>query len=223
MSSFLKISRLSKVFTDQTPPVAAVHDASLEIKKGSCVAIIGASGSGKSTLLHMLGLLEAPSSGEIEFDQKTVSKLPENRKAQIRNQQIGFIFQDFNLLPHLTVLENVMLPFLFAGKENKNAKKLALEAINKVGLSHRTHFLTKILSGGEKQRTAIARAIVLKPEIILADEPTGNLDSETGATIINLLFHLQQKEGITLIIVTHDMKLAEKADKIIRIRDGQLV
>lgn len=224
MTTQLHVKDLNKIFSgEENPPVNAVHNISLKIEKGSSLAIIGASGSGKSTLLHMLGLLEQPSSGEIEISGQKVSQLSEQQKAVLRNQRIGFIFQDFNLLPHLTVLENVMLPFLFCKKSGEEAKKMALEAIKKVGLSHRVNFPTKVLSGGEKQRTAIARAIVLKPAIILADEPTGNLDSTTGMHIIDLLFDLQKEEGITLIIVTHDLHLAEKAQSTICIQDGQII
>lgn len=224
MTTLLKVQDLNKIFHgEENPPVNAVHNISLNIEQGSSLAIIGASGSGKSTLLHMLGLLEAPSSGEIEISQQKVSRLSEKQKATLRNQKIGFIFQDFNLLPHLTVLENVMLPFLFCKKASKDAEKMALAAIDKVGLNHRVNFPTKLLSGGEKQRTAIARAIVLKPEIILADEPTGNLDSTTGIHIMDLLFQLQKEEGITLIIVTHDLSLAKKAQSTICIHDGQII
>lgn len=226
----LKTTKLSKNFHDtESQNVNAVHNISLSIEQGSSLAIVGASGSGKSTLLHMLGLLEAPTTGEIEIAETKYSKLSEKKKALIRNEKIGFIFQDFNLLSHLSVLENVMLPFNFSKKSGLDAKKMALEAIKKVGLSHRTHFPAKVLSGGEKQRTAIARAIVLNPQIILADEPTGNLDSVTGKHIIDLLFGLQKGEGkgkndgITLVIVTHDMTLANKAERIIHIQDGEIV
>lgn len=220
--NIVEVERVSKNFSDQKPAISALKKVSFSIAKGSSLSITGASGSGKSTLLHLLGLLELPSEGEIRINGKNTANFSENEQALFRNETIGFVFQNFNLLPKLTVLENVMLPFLFSKRDFKNKKAKALKAIEEVGLTERRNFETRFLSGGEKQRTAIARALMPQPKIILADEPTGNLDSATGKKVVDLLFKLQKKAGITLVIVTHNLELAKKADKTIHIKDGQI-
>ena len=183
---------------------------------------MGPSGSGKSTLMHLIGCLDVPSSGKIIFEGKDVSKLSETELARIRNQKIGFVFQTFNLIPRVTVLANVELPLIYAGVSKKERLKRALEVLKKVNLSQRIEHVPNQLSGGEQQRVAIARALVTNPSIILADEPTGNLDSKTGQEIIEL-FRKLNREGNTFVMVTHDQEIAKRADKIIRIKDGEII
>jgi len=202
--------------------VRALDGVSLEIKKGESVSIIGKSGSGKSTLLHVLGGLDRPSEGEISWSGEKLSDLSDRELASLRNQKIGFVFQQFHLLPKTSVLENVLLPTMYSPIENgfhKRAKKI----LEQLGLAERTDHTRAELSGGQQQRVAIARALINQPEFILADEPTGNLDSKSGEKIIQTLKRLNEKEKITLIIVTHDKELAKVTDRIITIKDGKII
>lgn len=199
--------------------VDVLKDVSLSIDKGKYVSITGPSGSGKSTLLHLIGGLEPIDAGEIWVDDQAVHKMKDNDLAKLRSKKIGYVFQQFQLLSTATALENVMMPLLtmFSSAE---IKKNAEEALTRVGLAHRLHHLPSRLSGGEQQRVAIARALVTKPEIILADEPTGNLDSETGSTIIGLLEEVHATDGVTIVLITHDLALAKRAQETIHVLDG---
>lgn len=199
--------------------VEILKDVSLSIEKGKYVSITGPSGSGKSTLLHLIGGLEPIDSGEIWIDDQPVHKMKDNDLAKLRLKKIGYVFQQFQLLSTATALENVMMPLLTMFSSNE-IKKSAEEALTRVGLAHRLHHLPSRLSGGEQQRVAIARALVTKPEIILADEPTGNLDSETGSTIIGLLEEVHASDGVTIVLITHDAALAKRAEETIHVLDG---
>jgi len=201
--------------------IEAIRGVSLRIRKGEFVCITGPSGSGKSTLMHILGCLDRPTMGKLFLDKKEVGKLNDNALAEVRNKKIGFVFQQFNLLPRSTALHNVELPLIYAGVKMRQRIQRAKLALEKVGLSHRLYHQPNELSGGERQRVAIARAVVTNPAIILADEPTGNLDSKAGQGIIEL-FQKLHEEGHTLIVVTHEKYLASYAERIIYIRDGLL-
>ena len=202
--------------------ILALNCVTLDIEAGEYAAIIGPSGSGKSTLMHLLGCLDTPSSGTMHIDGIDVSRASGNRLAELRNQKIGFVFQSFNLLPKLTVLQNVELPMIYAGVSGAERRQRALEAIDRVELSNRVKNTPLQLSGGQMQRVAIARALVNKPKIIFADEPTGNLDSKTGANILKLFRELSE-QGSTIVLVTHDNKIAAQTPRRIEIRDGQIV
>ena len=219
----IKTNDLCKYYNEgKHNEVKAVEKVDLEIKKGDFISIIGPSGSGKSTLLHLLGLLDRPTCGEIYFDGKNVSELSDNRVTKIRRERVGFVFQQFNLIPLLTALENVELPMTINGHRKIDTKKRAKELLEKVGLGHRLNNRPPQLSGGEKQRVAIARALANDPEIIFADEPTGNLDTKTGREIIDLLRRMD-KRGFTLVIITHDQRIAKVTEKIINIKDGKII
>ena len=192
----------------------------LRIEQGSTVAIVGSSGSGKSTLLGLLAGLDTPSSGSIQLLGQELSTLSEDERASLRQQYVGFVFQSFHLLPHLTALENVLLPLSLSKNTDTTWAKNCLE---QVGLAHRLHHTPKQLSGGEQQRVAIARAFACKPKILFADEPTGNLDSQTGQHIIDLLFNLNTQHGTTLVLVTHDLKLAERCQQRLTLAQGQML
>ncbi len=200
--------------------IRALDDVSLQIEEGEMVAIMGPSGSGKSTLMNILGCLDRPDSGRYILAGEDVSHLSKNRLAEIRNRRIGFVFQSYNLLPRITALENVELPLLYAGEHS--AKALAEKALAQVDLAGRMHHEPNKLSGGERQRVAVARALVTNPAIILADEPTGNLDSKTGLEILKL-FEKVNSEGHTIIIVTHDSTVAQHCKRTVRMKDGQIV
>ena len=201
----------------------ALKNINLEIKDKKFISIIGPSGSGKSTLMHIIGLLDKPSKGKVFIDGKEISKLDDDQLSSLRNQKIGFIFQRFNLINKLTVLENILLPTIyFRGKLNFNPKEKALKLIKKFNIAGKENSFPNKLSGGQQQRVAIARALIMSPSIILADEPTGNLDSKNGKIILSLLESLNKEEGKTVIIVTHDMEIAKRAEKIIRIKDGMI-
>lgn len=202
--------------------VRALNNLSLDIKKGEIVAIMGPSGSGKSTLLNMFGILDSPTSGKVIIDKKDVSMAKKSDFPKIRSEMIGFIFQQYNLIPTLTVLENVMLPLKYSGVKKRTAKKRAMEYLREVGMDQRSHSKPTQLSGGQQQRVAIARALVNKPAIILADEPTGNLDTKTGDEIIDMMQDLNKKTGQTFVIVTHNPDVTKIADRIIHLRDGKL-
>ena len=216
----IEIENLSKVYNSDTLSVTALNEVSFKIKKGEFVAIMGPSGSGKSTLMNLLGCLDLPTNGTYKLVDLKISQLKANQLAEVRNRKIGFVFQSFNLMPRATALENTELPLLYG--RVSNSVKIAMQALERVGLKHRAHHKPTELSGGEKQRVAIARALVNKPAIILADEPTGNLDSVTGQEIMSL-FHDLNKEGVTLIIVTHEDEIAKQAKRVIHMKDGRIV
>jgi len=217
----IKAIKINKIVATNEGELTILHPISVEIAVGNSLAITGASGSGKSTLLGILAGLDTPTSGDITLNNQKITAMDEEGRANVRAKNVGFIFQSFQLLPGLTALENVMLPLeLF---ENKDARKIAQNYLTKVGLEHRLNHYPQQLSGGEQQRVAIARAFSTKPKILFADEPTGNLDSKTGAKIIDLLFELNAIENTTLVMVTHEQRLASYCDDIIVIEAGQIV
>ena len=214
------IENLSKTYDSDTLSVSALREVNFKIKKGEFVAIMGPSGSGKSTLMNLLGCLDLPTSGKYQLENINISNLKPNQLAELRNRRIGFVFQSFNLLPRATALENIELPLLYG--RVSNSTEIAMQALERVGLKHRAQHKPTELSGGEKQRVAIARALVNKPAIILADEPTGNLDSVTGEEIMTL-FHQLNDENVTLILVTHEIEIAQQAKRIIQMKDGRII
>ncbi|WP_160719133.1 ABC transporter ATP-binding protein [Bacillus sp. USDA818B3_A] len=217
----MQISNLKKSYKLGGEIVHALNDVSIEIKKGEFLAIIGPSGSGKSTLMNMIGCLDKPQSGKYLLDGKDIFKMDDNELATIRNQKIGFIFQNFNLLMKLTAIENVELPLLYAGVSSKERRERAIEALDKVGLKERAGHLPNQLSGGQQQRVAIARALAANPSILLADEPTGALDSKTSKEIMQIMKQLNEL-GHTIILITHDLDIAKQAKRMVSIQDGQL-
>ncbi len=212
---------LTKTYRMGTAEVHALRDVSLNIEAGEFVALTGPSGSGKSTMMHLLGCLDTPTAGHYYLQGRDVSGLASDERAWVRNTQIGFVFQTFNLLPRLDALDNVALPILYR-RSSGNARTRAAQALDRVGLGHRATHHPAEMSGGERQRVALARALVADPVLILADEPTGNLDSKTGAQILSLLEELCA-EGRTILIVTHDPQVASHAQRIVRVQDGQIV
>jgi len=217
----LEADHLARTFVDEGVPTHALRDATFTINKGEFVAIMGTSGSGKSTLLHILGLLDRPTEGKYLFNGKNTANLSEPQRARIRNEKIGFVFQSFHLLSRASVLENVMLPLYYSRLSEKSQLKRATAAINEIGLSHRLKYSPSQLSGGEKQRVAMARALVNKPDVIFADEPTGNLDSKTGAAVMQLVDDLH-KQGHTIIVITHEAAVANYAQRILIVQDGTI-
>ena len=220
--ALIEIKNLTKVYTDEGVETLALNSVSFAIKEGEFVAIMGPSGSGKSTMLHMLGFLDVPTTGELLFEDKSWRDYQGDEIARVRNKRMGFVFQSFNLLPRTTVLENVKLPLLYSGTKEIMWNDRAMEAIRAVGLEHRTDHEPSQLSGGERQRVAIARALVNNPSVIFADEPTGNLDSKSGQVIMQILQKMNEDEGKTIILITHETATAEYAQRIIRLRDGML-
>ncbi len=219
----IELRYVSKYYQMGEETVKALDGASFSIYEGDYVGILGPSGSGKSTLMHLLGFLDSPSSGEILFDGRSVANISPNERASIRSEKIGFVFQSFNLLPRLTVLQNVLLPLSYSSHRPKNEVARAREALNAVGLAGRINHRPGQLSGGQRQRVAIARALINNPRMILADEPTGNLDSSTAETIIELFERLNAEENRTILLVTHDPKIAQRCRRRIEVLDGRIV
>ena len=215
----LEIKKIKKIYQMGKVKVEALRGVSFYIDKGEFVAIMGPSGSGKSTLMHIIGCLDKPTEGNFIIGGKDVSKLNDDRLAEIRNKRIGFVFQQYNLLSRTSILHNVEIPLIYAGLKSKQRRKLAMQALESVGLADRVKHKPNEISGGEKQRAAIARALVNDPLIILADEPTGNLDTKTGEEIMKIFYKLHQ-QGNTIIMVTHEAEVARHARRIIHLRDG---
>ena len=220
-TSLIGLSRVTKTYDTGELAVQALQGIDLAIEKGQMVAIIGPSGSGKSTLMHILGCLDAPSTGAYVLDGQDVSSLSSFQLAGVRNRKIGFVFQTFNLLPKASLLRNVELPMLYAGVSGRERKERASAALARVGLGERAKHKPSELSGGQRQRAAIARAIVMEPSLILADEPTGNLDSKTGVEVLRI-FHDMHERGETIVIVTHDPRVAEQCERVVQIVDGKI-
>ncbi|ADQ41769.1 ABC transporter related protein [Caldicellulosiruptor acetigenus I77R1B] len=218
----IELYDIYKIYKMGENEVSALNGVSLKINAHEFVAIVGPSGSGKSTLMNIIGCLDTPTSGTYILDGHEVSRLNDNQLAEIRNSKIGFVFQNFNLIPQLTALENVELPLIYKGVPASARHRLAKEALARVGLEHRMHHRPRELSGGQQQRVAIARALVTSPPIILADEPTGNLDSKSGAEIMQIFKELHA-QGNTIVLITHDNNIAMQAKRIVRIQDGQII
>ena len=218
----INISAISKEYVMGDNKLLALNNVDVSINEGEFVSIMGSSGSGKSTLMNIIGCLDVPSNGDYFFRDNNISNYSSNKLAELRNKDIGFIFQNFNLLPRLNALENVILPLLYSGKSKKERVELALKALKNVGLKDRTHHRPNQLSGGQQQRVSIARAIAGTPKLILADEPTGALDSSTSLEIMKILNDLNQT-GITIVLVTHEDDIAKYGSRIIKMRDGKII
>lgn len=219
----IRLQNIEKVYRTSTVETLAINGISLEVAKGEFLSIMGPSGCGKSTLLNIMGLLDDPSKGIIKIDDQDTSKFSDQQLAKFRNQKLGFIFQSYHLINDLQVLDNVELPLLYRTSSAKERRMLATEALEKVGLSNRIKHFPSQLSGGQRQRVAIARAIVGRPQIILADEPTGNLDSAMGNEIMDILINLNRNDGTTIVMVTHDENMANKTHRLVRMFDGSQV
>ncbi|MGR5095719.1 ABC transporter ATP-binding protein [Vibrio maritimus] len=219
-SSIIKAESVTKVVSTKTEHLTILEDVNLSIEEGETIAIVGTSGAGKSTLMTLLAGLDVPSSGNIELLSKTISDLDDEARASIRSEYLGFVFQSFLLIPSLSALGNVTLPCLLRGEQEDEAK--ARQLLESVGLGHRIDHLPSQLSGGEQQRVAIARAFMTSPKILFADEPTGNLDQNTAHKIVELLFNLNREHGTTLVLVTHDLSLAQRCDRILHMNAGRL-
>ena len=220
--ALIEVKNLGKTYADEGTATVALKEVTFSVDRGNFVAIMGPSGSGKSTLLHLLGLLDDPTEGTYLLDGKNTADYKGVELSKLRNQKIGFVFQMFNLLPRTTVLENVKLPLIYSDIPERDWDKIARGAIESVGLSHRTEHGPAELSGGEKQRVAIARALVTDPEIIFADEPTGNLDSKSGKQVMSVIQHLNEERGKTIVLITHETSTADHAERIIRLMDGAI-
>ena len=216
----IKFENVWKIYRLGTVEIAALRGLSIEIRRGEYLAMMGPSGSGKSTFLHLAGALDRPTRGRVLIEGRDPSKLNDDELSRLRNRYIGFVFQTFNLIPRLTALENVMLPLVVRGVDGSERRRRAIEALEQVGLGDRINHRPTELSGGEQQRVAIARAIVTRPRIVLADEPTGNLDSVSAREIVKVLSRLNRELGITVVVVTHDPEVASAARRMVRIRDG---
>jgi len=218
----LELKNITKTYTTGGNQFTALDNVSLKIYQGEFVSITGPSGSGKSTLMHIIGLLDNPTSGEVLLNGKDISQFKEHQLAQIRNVTLGFVFQQFNLLAKTSSLENVLLPLLYSDVPKKDRQKMGMDLLIKVGLQDKFNNTPAQLSGGQQQRVAIARALVNNPKIVLADEPTGNLDSKSGEDVMKFFHQLNEKEGRTIVFVTHDMDLAKQANRTIIIKDGKI-
>jgi putative ABC transport system ATP-binding protein len=218
----LQVNSVTKIYQGINKDLTVLDNINFSLEKGEVCAIVGPSGSGKTTLLGLCAGLDRPSNGEIVLAGQNITSMTENEKAEVRNRKVGFIFQNFQLLPTLTALENVMIPLELQGKA-KGAANVAMELLEQVGLGDRHDHYPTQLSGGEQQRVSLARAFSNSPQILFADEPTGNLDGETGAMVENMLFELNKEKGTTLVIVTHDMELAQKTNRIIRLKSGKII
>lgn len=218
----IEICEMSKIYRIGNVEVKALNHISLEIKEGEFTAVVGPSGSGKSTLMNMIGCLDVPTSGTYRLDEIEVSKMNDEQLATIRNFKIGFIFQGFNLLQKLTAIENVELPLIYQGVSTKERMEKSIKALEMVGLGNRVHHRPNELSGGQQQRVAIARALVGNPPLILADEPTGNLDSKSGIEVMKMLHEIHSK-GSTIVLITHDNEIAKQANRVVRIQDGEII
>ncbi|HYR29963.1 MAG TPA: ABC transporter ATP-binding protein, partial [Thermoanaerobaculia bacterium] len=219
----IRINNVDKVYRTDRVETLALQNINLDVAPGEFVSMMGPSGCGKSTLLNLIGLLDAPTTGELALDGKKVEKWGDRQTAAFRNEKLGFVFQSFHLVPDLKVIDNVEIPLLYRKMSGAERRKLAKEALDRVGLSSRINHFPTQLSGGQQQRVAIARAIVGKPRILLADEPTGNLDSAMGDEIMGILHDLNQKDGTTIVMVTHDERFARMTDRIVRLFDGRQV
>jgi lipoprotein-releasing system ATP-binding protein len=224
MSEILLEARgIQKTFKKGKLSIPVLRGVDFTVQKGESVAIVGASGAGKSTLLHILGTLEEPTAGKVYFEGKDVFSGSEDERSRFRNRHLGFVFQFHYLLPEFSALENVMMPGLIAGRDETFLKPIAVELLTEVGLAHRLTHKPGELSGGESQRVAVARALLMKPEVLLGDELTGNLDSENSGNLISLLLDLNKKRGVGLVVVTHDMSLAKRMSRVVEIRDGRIM
>ncbi len=219
--NIIEVTDLKKSYHEGADTIA-LNKVSFSVRKGEFLAIMGPSGSGKSTLLHLLGLLDVPTSGKYVFNGKNTQTYSSNELADLRNREIGFVFQSFNLLPRTTVFDNVKLPLYYSNIPESKWEEKAQEAVESVGLGHRMFHSSGELSGGEKQRVAIARALVTDPEVIFADEPTGNLDSKSGKTVMAIMQHLNEEHGKTIVLITHETSTAEHSERIIRLMDGEI-
>ncbi len=223
MSSLIKFEQVTKTYRMGENDVHALRAATVDIHRGEMTAIVGASGSGKSTLMNIIGFLDRPSTGKYFFNDKDVTAYTEDQLADIRNQEIGFVFQSFFLLPRLTALQNVVLPLFYRGLDQAEASTAAQQMLEKIGVGHLAHNRPNQLSGGQQQRVAIARALVGDPKVILADEPTGALDSDTGHEVMQLLTDLHRKENRTIVIITHDKDISRRCERVMTIKDGVLI
>ena len=221
-NSIIELKNVKKIYQMDEVKVKALNGATIRISKGEFVAIMGPSGSGKSTLLHMIGCLDRPTTGKVLLNGVDISRLNDSKLARLRGSEIGFVFQTFNLYPTLNALENVELPMMIIGKKRKDRKEKAKELLKMVGLESRAEHLPSQLSGGERQRVAIARSLANDPKIILADEPTGNLDSKSGEEIMKIFVELN-KNGKTVVVITHDKTIASHAKEILKIKDGEII
>ena len=219
----IETQHLAKVYHTGGTPVTALADLSLQVQAGELIAVVGASGSGKSTFMNLIGLLDRPSSGVLKLDGVDVAKLDSNQRARVRNHKVGFVFQGFNLLRRTSALENVELPMLYAGASAQARRTAAVRALEQVGLGARLDHMPNQLSGGQQQRVAIARALVNQPSLLLADEPTGNLDSTTTREILKLFVDLNVQHGITVVMVTHEAEVAAVCRRVVQFKDGQLI
>ncbi|MBO6620554.1 MAG: ABC transporter ATP-binding protein [Balneola sp.] len=222
MNHILKLNKLTRQFKSGDKTLTVVDNVTFEIEEGISCAIVGPSGSGKTTLLGLSAGLDQSTSGDVTLNGINLNPLTEDQRAEVRNRHVGFVFQTFQLVPTLTAVENVMVPLELRGEATNKVRERAIELLTEVGLGERSHHYPTQLSGGEQQRVAVARAFINNPKILFADEPTGNLDSETGEHIENLIFDLNRKQGTTLVLVTHDLDLADKCDRVIKLKNGEV-